>query len=302
MTHPSERPTLHLIDASLYVFRAWHSMPDEWHDEDGWPLNAVQGFTRFLLELIERERPRHIAIAFDEALDSCFRNRLYPQYKANRPPAPEELKRQFVHCKALCQALGIATLAHGQYEADDLIGSAVVAARAQGFRSVIVSADKDLSQLLEDDDEQYDFGRGQRWGVAGVKARHGVQAHQIADYLALCGDAVDNIPGVNGIGQKTAAALISHFGGLDDLLGRIDEIAFLRLRGAAATARRLHEQREHALLWRQLTRIACDAPLDPHEPPFARIKADDAALSAFAERTRLGPITRRRLLDAAAIR
>lgn len=302
MTHPSERPTLHLVDASLYVFRAWHSIPDEWHDEDGWPLNAVQGFTRFLLELIERERPRHIAIAFDEALDSCFRNRLYPQYKANRPPAPEELKRQFVHCKALCQALGIATLAHGQYEADDLIGSAVVAARAQGFRSVIVSADKDLSQLLEDDDEQYDFGRGQRWGVAGVKARHGVQAHQIADYLALCGDAVDNIPGVNGIGQKTAAALISHFGGLDALLGRIDEIAFLRLRGAAATARRLHEQREHALLWRQLTRIACDAPLDPHEPPFARIKADVAALSAFAERTRLGPITRRRLLDAAAIR
>lgn len=302
MTHPSERPTLHLVDASLYVFRAWHSIPDEWHDEDGWPLNAVQGFTRFLLELIERERPRHIAIAFDEALDSCFRNRLYPQYKANRPPAPEELKRQFVHCKALCQALGIATLAHGQYEADDLIGSAVVAARAQGFRSVIVSADKDLSQLLEDDDEQYDFGHGQRWGVVGVKARHGVQAHQIADYLALCGDAVDNIPGVNGIGQKTAAALISHFGGLDDLLGRIDEIAFLRLRGAAATARRLHEQREHALLWRQLTRIACDAPLDPHEPPFARIKADVAALSAFAERTRLGPITRRRLLDAATIR
>ena len=115
MTHPSERPTLHLVDASLYVFRAWHSMPDEWHDEDGWPLNAVQGFTRFLLELIERERPRQIAIAFDEALDSCFRNRLYPQYKANRPPAPEELKRQFVHCKALCQALGLATLAHGQY-------------------------------------------------------------------------------------------------------------------------------------------------------------------------------------------
>ena len=292
------RPTLHLVDASLYVFRAWHSMPDEWHDAEGWPLNAVQGFTRFVLELLERERPAHLAIAFDEALDSCFRNRLYPQYKANRPPAPEELKRQFVHCKTLCEALGIATLAHCEYEADDLIGSALTAARTHG---VIVSADKDLSQLLEDDDEQFDFARGQRWTAAGVKARHGVHAHQVADYLALCGDAIDNIPGINGIGQKTAAALISHFGDLDALLDRIDEIPFLRLRGAAATARRLHEQREHALLWRQLTRIACDAPLDPHVAPFTRARGDADALADFSERTRLGPMTRRRLLDAAAL-
>src|SRR5688572_27770939 len=168
------RPTLHLVDASLYVFRAWHSMPDEWHDADGWPLNAVHGFARFVLELLERERPRHIVVAFDEALDSCFRNTLYPAYKANRDPAPEELTRQFAHCKAVCTALGLATLAHPQYEADDLIGSAVHAARAQGFRSVIVSADKDLSQLLGEHDEQFDFGKGLRWGMAGVRARHGV--------------------------------------------------------------------------------------------------------------------------------
>ena len=300
MTSAGTRPTLHLVDASLYVFRAWHSMPDEWHDDDGWPLNAVQGFARFLLELLERERPRHVVVAFDEALDSCFRNRLYAGYKANRPPAPQELRRQFGYCKSLCQALGLATLAHADYEADDLIGSALAAARAHGFRGVIVSADKDLSQLLEDGDEQFDFARGQRWGAAGVKARHGVHAHQVADYLALCGDAIDNIPGVNGIGQKTAAALISHFGDLDQLLARIDEVAFLRLRGAAAAARRLHEQREHALLWRELTRIACDAPLAPHAAPFARAPADAEALHAFANRTRFGPLTRRRLLEAAA--
>src|SRR5690606_18606070 len=100
---PGIRPTLYLVDASLYVFRAWHSMPDEFHDADGWPTNAVHGFARFLLELLERERPRHIAVAFDEALDGCFRNALFPAYKANREPAPEELKRQFVHCKALCE-------------------------------------------------------------------------------------------------------------------------------------------------------------------------------------------------------
>lgn len=292
-------PTLHLVDASLYVFRAWHSMPDEFHDADGWPTNAVHGFARFLLELLERERPRHIAVAFDEALDSCFRNALYPAYKANRDPAPPELRRQFAWCKALCQALGLRTLAHSDYEADDLIGSAVHRARGQGFRSVIVSADKDLSQLLHAGDEQYDFAKGQRWGADGVKARHGVHAHQIADYLALTGDAVDNIPGVTGIGPKSAAVLLAHFGTLDALLERIDEVPFLRLRGAATLATRLREQREHALLWRRLTTIALDAPLP--EGGFARAGGDAGELQSLADWVNFGPMTRKRLADAAGI-
>ena len=126
MTQPQPAmQTLYLVDASMYVFRAWHSMPDEFHDADGWPTNAVHGFARFLLELLERERPRHIAIAFDESLDSCFRNAIYPAYKANRDPAPPELRRQFAWCKALCKAVGLVTLAHTDYEADDLIGTAV---------------------------------------------------------------------------------------------------------------------------------------------------------------------------------
>jgi len=292
---------LYLVDASLYVFRAWHSMPDEFHDADGWPVNAVHGFARFLLELLEKERPRHIAIAFDEALDSCFRNRLYPAYKANREPAPEELRRQFGHCKALCAALGLSVLAHHEYEADDLIGSALHGARPTGFRGVIVSADKDLSQLLWDHDEQWDFARGHRWGVTGVKARHGVEARQVADYLALAGDAVDNIPGVSGIGAKSAAVLLAHFGSLDALLARIDEVPFLRLRGAAGIAARLREQREHALLWRQLTTIALDAPLGAQEAGFERSTADGDVLHALAEALRFGPMTRRRLLEAAGL-
>ena len=297
---PQLRP-LYLVDASLYVFRAWHSMPDEFHDADGWPTNAVHGFARFVLDLLERERPRHIAIAFDEALDSCFRNALYPQYKANRPPAPDALKRQFTHCKALCSALGLNVLAHGEYEADDLIGSALHRARPDGYRGVIVSADKDLSQLLLAHDEQWDFARGQRWGMAGVKARHGVEAAQIADYLALCGDAIDNIPGVPGIGAKTAAVLLAHFGSLDALLGRIDEIPFLRFRGAAQAAVRLREHRELALLCRQLTTISLTAPLDPHPVPLARASADANALSALCESLRFGPLTRRRLHAAAGL-
>ncbi|KAF1716619.1 5'-3' exonuclease [Pseudoxanthomonas wuyuanensis] len=301
MSEAAAQPSLYLIDASLYVFRAWHSMPDEFQDADGWPTNAVHGFARFLLELLEKERPRYIAVAFDEALDSCFRNKLYPAYKANRDPAPEELRRQFAHCKALCAALGLNVLAHSEYEADDLIGSALHAARPRGFRGVIVSADKDLSQLLMAADEQWDFARGLRWGMAGVKARHGVEARQIADYLALCGDAIDNIPGITGIGSKSAAVLLSHFDSLDQLLARIDEVPFLRLRGAAGMALRLREQREHALLWRQLTTIALDAPLGEVEQDFLRASADAQVLTALADALRFGPMTRRRLLEAAGV-
>lgn len=292
----SAQPTLHLVDASLYVFRAWHSMPDEFHDADGWPTNAVHGFARFLLDLLERERPRHLAIAFDEALDTCFRHALYPAYKGNREAAPAEIKRQFAWCKALCSALGLTTLAHADYEADDLIGSAVARLRNAGFRSVIVSADKDLSQLLQPGDEQYDYAKGQRWSADGVKARHGVHAHQIADYLALTGDAVDNIPGVSGIGPKSAAVLLAHFGSLDALLARIDEVPFLRLRGAAQLAAKLRDQREQVLLWRQLTTIALDAPLP--EGDFARGVGDEEELLALAEWMKFGPLTRKRLVDA----
>ena len=294
------RPTLYLVDASMYVFRAWHSMPDEFHDADGWPTNAVHGFARFLLELLDRARPQHIAVAFDEALDSCFRNTLYPAYKANREPAPEALKRQFVHCKALCVALGLVVLSHRQYEADDLIGSALRHARRHGHRGVIVSADKDLSQLLEDGDEQWDFARGQRWGADGVRERQGVHAHQVADYLALCGDAVDNIPGVPGIGAKTAAALLAHFESLDALLERVEEIPFLRFRGAASVAAKLRANGEQARLFRQLTTIACDAPLD-HDRDFARGDADAAGLQALCNALGFGPMTRRRLHEAAGL-
>lgn len=298
---PPLRAPLYLVDASLYVFRAWHSMPDEFQDQQGWPTNAVHGFARFLLDLLERERPANIAIAFDEALDSCFRHRIYAAYKANRDPAPDALRRQFAHCKALCTALGLAVLAHHEYEADDLIGSALHARRDAGMRGVIISADKDLSQLLFEQDEQWDYARNQRWGMAGVKARHGVHAHQIADYLALCGDAVDNIPGVTGVGAKSAAVLLAHFGSLDVLYERLDEVPFLRLRGAAQMAVRLREQREHALLWRQLTTIALDAPLEGAAADFSRGVADAQMLQGLCDALRFGPLTRRRLFAAAGL-
>ena len=288
--------TLYLIDASMYVFRAWHSMPDEFHDVDGNPVNAVHGFARFLLELIERQTPQHIAVAFDESLESSFRNRLYPAYKANREPAPEALKRQFAACKAFTAALGLDVLCDDAYEADDLIGTLLARQRAAGFRGVIVSGDKDLSQLLHAGDEQWDYARQQRWNADGVKARYGVHAHQIADYLGLTGDAVDNIPGVPGIGAKTAAALLEHFGSMDALLQRLAEVPYLRLRGAATHGARLNQHREQALLSRSLATIALDAPLPDGIEDSRRGSGDRVTMEALIEQLRFGPLTRKRVV------
>ncbi|MBS0432675.1 MAG: exodeoxyribonuclease IX [Proteobacteria bacterium] len=290
----SRTRTLYLLDASMYVFRAWHSMPDQFFDIDGAPVNAVHGFTRFLLEFIERARPTHALAAFDISLAGSFRNALYPAYKANREPAPPELKRQFEYCREIAAALGFCVLADAAYEADDLIGSAQAALRKHGFRSVIVSADKDFGQLLDAGDEQWDYARNLRWDASGVHAKLGVQAKQVVDFLALTGDAVDNIPGVPGIGPRTAAALLAHFGTLDELLARLGEVSYLRIRGAAMVGARLRAHAEQALLSRRLASIALDAPV-PRAPEALLRRAPDAAtLDALFERVRLGPMTRAR--------
>ena len=290
---------VYLVDSSMYVFRAWHSMPDEFRDADGQPVNAVHGFTRFVLELIERHRPARLVFAFDVALESNFRNALYPAYKANRDPAPEELKRQFDYCQQVCRALGFIVLSDGRYEADDLIGTALSHVRRLGHVGLILSADKDLAQLLGSGDVQWDYARNERWGVDGVKPRYGVHAHQMADYLGLTGDAIDNIPGVPGIGAKTAATLLGHFGSLDALLDRVAEVPFLRMRGSAQHAGRLKEHRDVALLSRRLATIACDAPLPEDFGSGERRAVDANALEALFEQLRFGPLTRRRLQTAA---
>ena len=290
----SSHPTAHLIDGSLYVFRAWHSMPDEFHDAEGHPVNAVHGYTRFLCELLEREKPSHLAVAFDASLTTSFRNAIYPHYKANRELPPPDLERQFVQCRAVTDALGVRVLIDHTYEADDLIGSMLWSLRGRGFRSVIVSADKDFGQLLGEHDEQWDFARNMRWGPTGVFERLGVRPEQVADFLALCGDAVDNIPGVPGVGAKTAAALLAHFGNMDDLLDRIDEVAFLRIRGAASCAAKLREHAESARLYRRLTRIALDAPVEASAEALVRQRNADK-IESLCEQLRFGPLTRNRL-------
>ncbi|MGE5167311.1 MAG: 5'-3' exonuclease [Deltaproteobacteria bacterium] len=286
--------TVHLIDASLYIFRAWHSMPPEFVDADGAPVNAVHGFTRFLCDFLERAQPTHIAVAFDESLTSSFRNAIYPAYKANRELPPAELKVQFDYCKRVAAAFGLCVLRDTQYEADDLIGSALTLARAHGMRSVIVSADKDFGQLIGDHDEQWDFSKDQRWDAHGVKQRLGVRPDQVADFLGLTGDAVDNIPGVPGVGAKTAAQLLANFDSLDALYARIEEVPYLRLRGAGQTYVRLKEHRAQAMLSRALASIVLDAPVPAHPSGLARAAADTDALDALLDTLRFGPLTRKR--------
>ena len=287
--------TLYLVDVSLYVFRAWHSVPPQFHDHEGAPVNAVYGFTRFLCDFLEKTKPTHAVVAFDESLTSSFRNTIYPDYKANREMPPDELRRQFAYCKEIAAALGLCVLAHEHYEADDLIGSAVVGMRKHGFRSVVISADKDFGQLIEVHDEQWDFPRDVRWNSDGVKQRLGVRPDQVVDFLALTGDAIDNIPGVPGIGAKTAAILLAHFGSLDELLKRVEEIPYLRMRGAGQTYLRLKEHREQALLSRMLSAIALDAPVPPHADGMTWMPPNLAAIEILMEKLRFGPLTRSRM-------
>jgi len=287
--------TAHLVDASLYICRAYFAPMPDIAGADGASVVAVHGFTRFLLDLLERARPTHIAVAFDESLTTSFRNAIYPAYKAHREPAPPELMRQFALCKEVAAALGVVVLADAKYEADDLIGSALMALRMHGFRGVIISADKDFGQLIGDGDEQWDPQRNQRWDAHGVKTRLGVRPDQVADYLALTGDSVDNIPGVPGIGPKTAAILLHHFGTLDALLERAEEVAFLRTRGAAAASMRLREHAESARLSRLLSVIALDAPVPLGAEAYVRQAMNSATVEALFDRLKLGPLTRARV-------
>ena len=270
---------LYLVDASVFVFRAWFSIPEGVVDGEGNPANAVFGFGSFLCDLLERQRPARIAVAFDESLGSCFRNELYPDYKANRPPPPPDLERQFEVCRALVGAMGLACLSSRRFEADDLIGSA---ARFHE-RRVYVTSDKDLTQLVAAGDQWWDPGRGLRLDAAGVERTLGVPPAGVPDLLALAGDSIDNIPGVPGVGRKTAAALLGALHTLDGVYQGLGRIAGLGLRGAARVRGLLETHREQAFLCRELTRIRRDAPLGCEaahldRPLIPRDAADAVAL------------------------
>ena len=283
----------YLIDASVYVFRAYYSMPDDMVDDAGNPINALYGFCRFVGDFMEQVTPEYLAIAFDESLSSSFRTEIYPEYKANRDPAPPELKRQFEQCRRYVRALGVMEIGSPRYEADDLIGTLVEHGRRQGRPSTIVSRDKDLTQLLSKDDVFWDFAGKGKLGYDEIPASFGVWPEQIADFLALAGDAVDNIKGVPGVGRKTAEKLLAHFGSLDEIYDNLHRVHEVNVRGAKTLAAKLDTHRDAAMLARQLTGIACDAPIDapellmqPAAPKLGEINAlfDEAGIGTALRR------------------
>jgi DNA polymerase-1 len=290
----------YVIDASVYVFRAWFSIPEDMQDSEGNPVNALYGFARFLSDFLEHSKPEYVAVAFDTSLTTCFRNDIYPDYKANRDPAPDELKQQFERCRALTRSLGLPEYAEQRFEADDIIGTLVMSMRRQGMPSTILTRDKDMAQLLDAGDVLWDFAGGRRIAYKDVRASYGVRAEQMIDYLALAGDSVDNIPGVRGVGPKTAAALLEYFDSLDNIYDRLHEVAGVSVRGAAKLGARLAEHKEIAMLSRQLSTIACDVPLASDRDALLRRPPDLSALNAIYDEAQFGQALRRQAERIAA--
>lgn len=283
----------YLIDASVYIFRAYYSMPDDMVDGEGNPVNALYGFCRFLGDFMEQVTPEYIAVAFDESSTTNFRTDIYPEYKANRDPTPDDLKRQFEQCRRFTRAMGLMNVSNPRYEADDLIGALVEHGRRRGRSSTVVSRDKDLAQLIARDDVFWDFaGRG-KIEYEGVPEVFGVWPEQIADFLALAGDAVDNIPGVPGVGKITAGALLRHFGSLEKIYANLDKIHEVDVRGAKTLGAKLETHKGAADLARRLTGIACDAPIDNAEEELQPKAPDLGAINALYDEANIGMALRR---------
>ncbi len=284
---------IYLIDASVYVFRAYHSQLPGMVDGEQRPVHAVFGFARFLGDLIERTHPRFVAVAFDQRLATSYRNGIYPAYKANRERAPADLAAQFDYCRELCRLLGLAVFVDPSYEADDLIGTLSCRMREQGIRSAFITRDKDLAQLVRDGDLYWDFGARGQLGYRDVQRHFGVAPERFADYLALMGDTSDNIPGVPGVGPKTAAALMRVFASIDEMYGQLPRVSALGLRGGAELRERLRAHRETVLLARRLTRIVCDLPLAATPRDLRPRPPDLTALGALYDRLGFGSLLRR---------
>ena len=264
---------LFLIDGSGFIFRAFHALPPM-NRADGTPVNAVFGFTKMLIKLIEDTDADHIAVIFDKARKT-FRNDIYPDYKANRDAPPEELIPQFALVREATEALNVPAIDMEGFEADDLIATFAKRAAAEGLEVTIVSSDKDLMQLVTERVTMFDAMKNRVIGHEQVIEKFGVGPERVVDVQALAGDSSDNVPGVQGIGIKTAAQLINEYGDLDSVLARAGEIAQPKRR------ERLIEQAEMARLSRELVRLKDDVPIEATWRDFAVRKPDPTILLDF---------------------
>ncbi len=266
-----------LVDGSSYIFRAYHALPPLNRKSDGLQVNAVLGFCNMLWKLLrempEDHRPTHLAIIFDKS-EITFRNKLYPDYKAHRPPAPDDLIPQFSLIRDAVRAFDLPCLEQIGFEADDLIATYARLATERGATTTIVSSDKDLMQLVTDKVVMYDTMKDRRIGIPEVIEKFGVPPEKVVEVQALAGNSTDNVPGVPGIGVKTAAQLIVEYGDLEQLLFRAGEIKQPKRREA------LLENAEKARISRQLVllddKVELEVPLDDlavHEPDARKLVA-----------------------------
>ncbi len=245
--------TIALVDGSAYIFRAFHALPPM-NRADGTPINAVYGFTNMVLKLMDDMAPERVVIVLDHARDN-FRNKIYPEYKANRSETPEELVPQFSIIREAVAALNLPMAEHAGFEADDIIAAYAKDALMNDYKVIIVSSDKDLMQLVKPGVVMFDPMKHKTIDDAAVVEKFGVLPEKVVDVQALAGDSTDNVPGVPGIGVKTAAELINRFGSLDELLDRADEIKQPKRR------ENLIEYAEMARLSRELVRLDENAPM-----------------------------------------
>ena len=254
-------PLVHLIDTHVYIFRAWVTLPDM-PAPDGRPTGAAYGFANTLLRYFRDEEVTHVACCSDYAMTS-FRNERFPAYKSSRgDEVPEDLEPQFDMAKDASWALGVPVYEAPDYEADDVIGTLATQLVDQGARVVIVTADKDLSQLVTEDGRVtlYDLQRETLYDADGVRAKFGVDPGQIPDYLALVGDTIDDLPGVPGYGKKGAAAALGAFGSLDGIPDDPAGWEGVAVRGAKRLATNIALHREHAREIRSLATVVRDVP------------------------------------------
>ncbi|MEN8237061.1 MAG: DNA polymerase I [Pseudomonadota bacterium] len=264
---------LYLVDGSGFIFRAFHALPP-FSRPDGTPINAVFGFTNMLMKFLGETDVDHLVIAFDTACKN-FRNEIYPLYKANRPPPPEELIPQFPLIREVCKAFNVPTIEMEGFEADDLIATYVTKARSEGVNVTIVSSDKDLMQLVTNDVHMLDPLKNRDIGIEQVIEKFGVPPEKVVDVMALAGDSVDNVPGVAGIGVKTAAELINHYGDLETLLQHTGEIKQPKRR------ERLQQHAEDARVSYNLVTLCLEAPVTQSIEEFKKREPDIKSLTQF---------------------
>src|SRR5258706_10016475 len=285
MADPAKPNHVYLIGGSGYMFRAFHALPPMTR-ADGTPVNAVYGFTNMLLKLVEDSTAEFIAVIFDAGRRS-FRNELYEGYKAQRPPPPPELVPQFALIRDATRACNVPAIELEGFEADDLLATYARLAAARGDKVTIVSSDKDLMQLVGGTVELFDPIKNRPIREAEVREKFGVGPDKVIDVQALAGDSSDNVPGVPGIGVKTAAELINFYGDLDTLLARAAEIKQPKRREA------LLANADLARLSRDLVRLRHDVPLPAELDSFARREPDAALLLPFLTENRFSSILAR---------